>query len=681
MSAAGWCCLALAFSAAEAAAQGDLDEQRAAWSHSRGVALPPQGGSFATLTLPPELLARCRPDLADLRLVSAAGQELPYVIERARARDVQARSSGSLVDTRRESRKWSAWTVQLGPPRRFDTLLLTIPEQDFAKAVRVEASDDRATWRELLTDAGVFDRPWTTRLHHTRIELREPASARYLRVTLDDTRSRPVNVTGIEVMSVRPQEGEGWTRAARVRALAPGPGRSRYALEEVAGLPFETLTLLADDAAFSRRVRLLETLERSGRSEESALGERELYRVRVPDASLAVEALSLGVRAPTGGELILEVHDDDSPPLRGLRVMVSAAATRLLFPWREGPLALYYGNSLTRPARYDLEAQRVRITAASPFAAAQLGKERANPRFRAPLPLAFTPARGAPLEARRWSRQRVFAVTGREDLYSLTLRATDLAALRPDLADLRVVDEAGHQVPFLFETDAATEKLELRVEPEPAAIARAGGGVVSRHRLVMPELDGHPAALPLASLELDVALGFFSRPLRLLDPEAEGRRGERVITSSTLLRSGREEGRGAPLVIAGDGRRYRELTLEIEEGDDVPLRIQRVRGLVRVPRLAFKAAPGRYRLLLGNEEAAAARYDIASLRQEFLTYSAVPIEAEPLSRNPGRRRRASEYWKDAPPTLLLWGTLVLAVVALLVLTARVLRQPTVPPQA
>jgi hypothetical protein len=272
-------------------------------------------------------------------------------------------------------------------------------------------------------------------------------------------------------------------------------------------------------------------------------------------------------------------------------------------------------------------------------------------------------------------------VTGREDLYTLALQAPDLAGLRGDLADLRVVDEADRQVPFLVETAAATAKPLLRIEPLPQASERAGRGVVSRYRLVTPELDGDPASLPLWSLELDVAERFFSRPARLLNPAPEGRRGERVIASTTLARSGREEGPRAPLEIALDGRSYTEMLLEIEEGDDAPLTIERARGVVRVPRVVFKAAPGRYRLLLGNAEASQARYDIASLRQEFLTYSALPIEAGPLSKNAGHRRGASDYLKDAPPTLLLWGTLGLAVVALLGLTARILRQPTVPPGA
>jgi hypothetical protein len=289
------------------------------------------------------------------------------------------------------------------------------------------------------------------------------------------------------------------------------------------------------------------------------------------------------------------------------------------------------------------------------------------------VPLAFTPVRGAQLEPQRWSTQRVFAVAQREDLYGLTLAATDLSALRPDLADLRVVDDQSRQVPFLVERDAASQRVELKLESERSA---------SRHRLVMPKRDGVPVTLPVSSLELDVPAGFFSRPLRVLDPSVEGRGGPgRLVAATTLARSGREEGAGAPLEVALDGARYAELLLQLDEGDDAPLRIDAARAVVRVPRLVFKAGPGRYRLLFGNREAAPARYDIASLRHEFLTYSAVPLEAEPLAPNPSRRRRFADYWSDAPPTLVLWGTLLLAVVALLALTARVLGRKAPPPKA
>ena len=101
-------------------------------------------------------------------------------------------------------------------------------------------------------------------------------------------------------------------------------------------------------------------------------------------------------------------------------------------------------------------------------------------------------------------------------------------------------------------------------------------------------------------------------------------------------------------------------------------------GRVSLPRLVFKADVGSYRLLLGNPEATAPRYDLLSLRQEVLAYSARSVEASPLEPNPAFRRSAADYFRATPPTALLWGALVVAVAALLFLTARVLRSERQP---
>jgi hypothetical protein len=92
-----------------------------------------------------------------------------------------------------------------------------------------------------------------------------------------------------------------------------------------------------------------------------------------------------------------------------------------------------------------------------------------------------------------------------------------------------------------------------------------------------------------------------------------------------------------------------------------------------VPRVALKARPGPLRLVLGSREATAPRYDIAALRQEVVSYSAERLVAGDLEANHAFRRRAGDYLRDAPPTVLLWGALGTAVVALLFLTARLVR--------
>jgi hypothetical protein len=149
-----------------------------------------------------------------------------------------------------------------------------------------------------------------------------------------------------------------------------------------------------------------------------------------------------------------------------------------------------------------------------------------------------------------------------------------------------------------------------------------------------------------------------------------------LIFSGVLSRAA---GSSEPVRIDLDGDRRQELFLEIDEGDNEPLHLERAQALVRVPRVVFKLKPepGEYRLLLGNHQALAPHYDIESLRREVLAYSAVPIQLKPLARNPAYRRRAVDYFTGAPQTALLWTALVIAVAALLLLTARLLKkQPT-----
>jgi hypothetical protein len=649
------------------------DQERAAWAFRRSVVLfapSPGSADFASLAVPPELMARARPDLRDLRLIAGDGRELPYALEVRVGRETTLQWPGRLADVKRETRRSSVWTVDLGESRRFDRLVLTIPGSGFAKRVQLEVSDDSGLWTVVLADAGVFDRPWTPAIHHTTLELPEPVSARFARLTLDDRRSRPVDVTAAHAALVTRREGEAWTLPASLSRVRGRPGVSRYRVEAPAGLSFESLRLHSDDPAFARRVTLLEATERNGRREEKARGSDVLYRVRLPEEDLAGESVTLRVAGADGGERILEVEDGDSPPLLRPRVEISGPAQRLVFP-AASPLTLYYGNDATRAPLYDLASLRERLAASARLAPATLGPESENPQFRRPPPLPFTAARGAALAVGEWERMRPVVVAGAEDLYTLTLAPLDLGALRSDLGDLRIVDDAGRQLPYILEADASEAALDLVSETDDSA--RGAGSSASRYRLTPagPPPEGE-SAIPLQALQLEFVPAFFSRSARVLVPASEPRQRERVVFSGALAR---DAGARGPLRLPLDGSRVGVLFLEIDEGDNEPLALRRVSALVRVPRLVFKAAAGRYRLLLGNRAAAPPRYDLASLRGEVLSYSAVPLAAGPAESNAAHRPRPWQRLGAAPPALLLWCALGGAVVALLLLTARILRQP------
>jgi hypothetical protein len=658
-------------------ARDDRDESRSAWRFRREVSVEgPPGAAFAALVPPPELLARCQADLRDVRLLDQAGAEVPYALDRRAARTQAARFTGTLVDQRAERKRRSQWTVDLGAPRSFDTVAIDVQQSNFAKRVRVETSADGREWQVALEDAGIFERAWGGRLRHTTLALPAAVLARYVRVTADDAAgSPPVSVTGLTASAERSAPAEEWRVPVPLRRLDSVEGRSRYRLEAPPGLPMEALRISAEDAAFVRRMVVRESRERSGQREEAILGQGRLFRVWFEDAALSGESLRLPLAPTGGGEVSLEVEDGDGPALRGLAVEAIGTRVRLLFPAPAGPLVLYYGNEATRAPLYDLAALAGRLAFVAQPASSRLGPEALNPRFRRPVPIPMAPARGASLDVRRWRHARPLSLTGPgEDIVSLTLSASDMAVLRDDLGDLRVVDAQGQQVPFVLEPAASSDRIGLELGRE-AARSREGRGLTRARVRCVAATDGH-AALPLVSLELVVAEPFFDRPARLLAP-VEGRAGERVLFSGRLSRGagGPVATPVPPLAIPLDGRRRDELVLEIEDGDNAPLTLASATGLVRVARVAFKAGPGSYRVLLGQPDAASPQYDLASLRAVVLAYSALPVSAAPLAANSAHRRVARDYLFQAPPTLLLWGSLALAVLGLLYLTARIVRQP------
>jgi hypothetical protein len=670
--------LSLALSAAGAAQEAppDLDETRAAWQYRREVVA--ETSPFAALSLPPELLVHAQPDVRDLRLLRSDGTEVPYVVDRLAETDVPTQWKGTLVDTRQERRVETQWTADLGQARTFDALEVEIASLDFAKRLRVEASDDVRSWRLLRDDAGVFDRMWDTRIHHTRVELPQTAVARYLRLTADDRRSAPIAVTGLMVSTTRHRAEQTWTRAAAVTLARSEGGVSRYRLEVPAGLPFAAVTLAADDPAFARRVALRELRSINGRLEERNLADGRIYHLALPERGVVCESLRIDVGPRAGGELLIDVYDGDSPRLRGLRASVSATALRLLFPSTSPRLTLYYGNARTHAPLYDIaalaDALRANVPADGRNSGATLSEETANPRFRATPLLPYAPTRGAALDVWRWKVVRPLTLSEGDDLYTLTLAAADLPLVRPDLADVRLADAEGRQVPFILELNAATERVPLAIDRSPGAGSTSGRRPsLSRYRLSVAD-GGRSRALmlPLQTLELGIAEPFFRRHVLLTAPASAGARERhpRMVFSGDLARD--PESRG-PITLDLQGARLESVTLEIDEGDNAPLTLTTAQATVSVPRLAFKATSGPYRLLLGNSGADSPRYDLAALRQQVLCYSARVVRPAAAAPNPGYRRGAAELFRDAPPTVFLWAVLIAAVLALLLLTARVLR--------
>lgn len=673
-----WLAAAMMALSAVVAAQpaGSVDEIRAAWAFKREVVLPANGdGGFVAIALPPELASRSQQGLRDLRLLDAGGRETPFIVLDDIERRVEQRTAGRLVEARQQRRDGSTWTVDFGRVVAFDRLVLNIRSVDFTKRLRLELSADGTSWTPTGADYWVFARLWEQHAVHGTTLATPGAAARFVRVTADDARSRPIDLIGIEAVSSTGLAGSRWTEDVTLELISTAAGHSKYRVPVPAGFPLRRLSLDAADAAFARPVTVLE--QRDGNERE--VGRLLAYRFRLPEATADVEARDIDVAGLSGGTLVVDVTDGDNPPLTQARARLSAPQTQLITATAAPVLTLYYGNAVTRPAVYDLERLRGSLTTVAAYPMATLGAETANPRYRAPAPLAFVSARGAAVEAGGWTHTRAFRITGNDDLYSLTIAASDVPHVQPGLDDLRVIDADNRQVPYIVEPvrDVARVPLVLAPADSPRGLART-----SAYRLAAPA-TGFPAPVPFTAVELEVAEGFFTRDAVVLVPDPGAAGGYRVAGSGTLRSTLRDTPAGPVVTSIPVSATATILTVEIADGDNAPLTVRTATGLVAVPRLTFKAGPGEYRLLFGNDRVPPPSYELGLLREEVLAYSALPIAAvdiQPAAANPEHTRALAEMMRQAPPTVVLWSALGLAVVVLLALTRRILAAgPPEPP--
>ena len=687
-----------------------LDEARSGWRYRRAVSVK-DGAGLATIDLPPDVRAESAGDLRDLRLLRADnGQEVPYIVEEQAPIREEKRTSGELIDTRVERREQTIWLIDLKRVRSFASIFLRIDEREFAKRLKIESATGRdGPFRVLDGDFGAFDRVWPWyddwRLHHTELALPAPVQARYLRITADDRKSLPVHLSGAEVRLVQNAPGLEWSRAATLSPLPNAtkslPAKSSYHLNLPAGYPLESLELATDDAIFARRVAIREQ-DSDGKLE--TLGEGLLFRFfpfmtvkrRIEEMANqkseepAAEERRLRLsRHPGPGTVIVEIEDGDSPPLRNVRAVVFGAATRLVVPLHAETgkpgttLWLYYGNARARSPQYDLESLKGRLSGLAGLPALQLAEQQDNPRFRTQPPLSFVASVGAPLSVqdyRALRRLRLPAGKG-EDIYGCSLLAEDLGLLRPDFADLRIVDGNDRQVPYVLSPAESERELLMTARSEPSAR-------VSRFVLELPKVlqtqNGQGASLPIAAVDIEVKDSLFTRPVRLLAPSLDRQGEERQIFSGQISRQQPADAddsdaatTNAPAVVrlTLGSDRYRALALEIDNQDNAPLRIERVSAIIAVPKVAFKLKPeGEYRLLYGAPEAESPHYDIELLRRAVFDYAAVPVELGEVEANPGYRARVADYVREAPPTLVIWTALGLGIVVLLGLTIRLLKK-------
>jgi len=640
------------------------------WSHRQ--ALPVTAPGLTRLTLPAATFDAAQPDLTDLRLLDASGQELPYLLDRDLAvrgfepvRPLSPRSfrASPAGDT-------TLLQVETGTSEPLEALDLETSVPFFLKAAHVEVSADGQAWESVGAAVPVFRQFGAEQL---RLSL-DRRKAAFVRVTLDDFRSRKIDFTGAKF---RPAP----TRAAPPPLSPLGARITRR--DEFAGETVLTVTLDgrhvllgalifdASDPLFMRRVTVAIREVQGAVSAERLIGSGTIYRLALDGAPARAQLeLPLDFSPPTR-ELLIHIHNGDSPPLNLDGVRASQHPVNLLFlAPAAGSFTLLTGNLQSAAPRYDLAAfaGEMRKAEATLVTAGDLEMmPDYHPRESlgtAPLP--DVPLEGAPLDITGWSHRKAVQLA-HAGVQELELDLEALALARPDNADLRLLRN-GNQIPYVLELPALARALTLTPESAPDAKRPA----LSVWRLALPQ-----SGLPLRRLVLSSTTPLFQRQLRIYEKltDADGRVFENTLASGAWSRTPEPGVPESRVFDLADRLRTNTLWIETDNGDNPAIALGAVQAVHPVVRLVFKTTETEgFTLAYGNPAVAAPRYDLSLVAVKLLTASRNVAQ---LAAG-GATVAAKPAFAGLDGGYVFWGALALVVIVLLVVVAKLLPKPPAP---
>ncbi|HEX2452452.1 MAG TPA: DUF3999 family protein [Vicinamibacterales bacterium] len=604
--------------------------------------------------------------LADLRLFDAQGSPVPHLLVYPPRQPTWI--SGTLLSVA-QTKKTSGFEVDLHRADDIDTIRIEGLPAPFLKRLTLEGSGDRAHWTMLAAEGTLFDLPddklRQTEMHFTR------GAYRYLRVTWDDTNSGrvPLPRAAFARQVAGPAPPPVPSAALTIERRPSEPGRSRYRIRLAASrLPIVALELDVEGTYVFRPAVVSESRLSGSEAIPAQLGNATLIRV-VRDGA-AAQALRIRIEAPLEPELELLVEDGSNPPLdlKGVSA-IFAELPWIYFEAPEGPVTARFGDRNAQPPRYDLEAARESIDVATLKEASWEPVHPVAPDAGAPAPA--MPETGAQIDLTAFRQVREIADKS-AGLVALPLDAAVLSHSRGPVtrfADVRVVDRASRQVPYLLERRDEPLSIDVTIAPaskeQTAALPAARGVNRSVYALTLPYPN-----LPPGSLVVETTARVFQRNVELgvLRPPDRQRRDSWFDgLAANPWRHADQQTAAQPLTLRVPSVNATELLLIVDEGDNAPLPLGSVRLLLPSYRLRFfHPADADLRIAYGRDDLAPPQYDLTLLAAQIMGES-----AREISTGPERSGATTEAPLVSPP--FFWGFLGVAVVALVALIVRLVK--------
>ncbi|MBI4056820.1 MAG: DUF3999 family protein [Elusimicrobia bacterium] len=307
----------------------------------------------ARILLDAETYGGSRKDLADLRVTDPQGDETPYVLETEKDEIRDAPAPARLYNLSRTPKHDTRFELDLGPqaqPHNYLFLDISPENKNFRIMVRLEGSPDAQHWNLIKEKGSILDFSESFRLRYTELYYPE-SDFRYLRLTLQDRDSEPMQVRGASLRRHAHRYGEKEEHHFRMTKSST-PTSALWDLDFGHDkLPLGRLSFEIKGSDFKRRVTL--SVPSGDGKSWSEIGNGAVYRYRTP--RFHGESLEIHFPEVRTRKLRVEVFHYNDKPIPVQKIRAFGFPRHLRFKnTAAGTYTLHYGNPKASFPRYDL---------------------------------------------------------------------------------------------------------------------------------------------------------------------------------------------------------------------------------------------------------------------------------------------------------------------------------------
>jgi hypothetical protein len=331
---------------------GDFSHRE--WQFSKSIERPDGLSSgYCRFSLDAETFDGSQPSLADLRIVSDQGKEVPYTLHEEREKTTEEVYSPRMFNRSVLPGKYSTLTLDLEREAYNNTLTLKIKAENFRRRVEIAGSQDAKQWFVLKDDAYIFDFTGDKKVQLTTVRYPEN-KYRYLLVKVWNGTDPPLEIDGASLSQVTTTTPQRVNRASTL--LSREEDRklktSQWVLDlKYRHLPSDFLRIDTPEENFSRRAEILGS---NDLKTWNRLAQFDLYRFHTTRYS--VEKRTQHFPEARHRYLKLIVYNQDDPPLQLAGFEVQGIEKDLIFQVQPSrSYTLHYGSPDAKAPQYDIE--------------------------------------------------------------------------------------------------------------------------------------------------------------------------------------------------------------------------------------------------------------------------------------------------------------------------------------